>query len=212
MRAPIYRSSELRKKIIKLASAPDARVAELARALRMLHDRDGAGWGPFLERAGIGLRRAYYLVQIDEQLSKLGIQPTTIDNIGWTKLQVIAPYLDKGNKTERLALAKISSTKQLQALARSWKAGKKKKTPASLVPLRCVLLYFTREQYAEFEEAIRANGGEPHRKEGLSNKEAALMNIIGAARQVGPGPKPKTPAVSPGTRRDISRDRRGSTI
>lgn len=179
---PLERPSDLKKKIIKLVAAPERNPADLARALRKLHDIDSAAWATFLEERGIKRRRAYYLVKIDKQLSALGIRKSIIDKLGWTRLAIITPCLDVRNKSELLVRAEASSTAQLRAMVRRWKAGGKKKVAATSKPLRCVLLYFTTEQYEEFEDAIRSNGGERAGNDGLANKEAAIVEIIRQAK------------------------------
>jgi hypothetical protein len=57
------------------------------------------------KRHGVKRRKAYYLVQIYDSVSGLGLGWDEVKAIGWTKLKELAPVLDAGNAAEWLARA-----------------------------------------------------------------------------------------------------------
>src|SRR5919106_1762799 len=70
---------------------------EDAKVLRQLHDEDPAEFAKVAEQSGIGLRKAYYLVEIDRAFEGYPIQKEKMLSIGWTKLQMISAHLTKKN-------------------------------------------------------------------------------------------------------------------
>src|SRR4051812_13745197 len=67
---------------------------------------DPASFLALAERLGVRSRKAYYLAQIGRQFEGLPIPEEALDEIGWTKLQLIAPHIDKTNFEDLIAKAK----------------------------------------------------------------------------------------------------------
>src|SRR3546814_948873 len=88
------------------------------------------------------MRKAYYWAQIDRQFSTLAIDRMRLHHVGWTKLQVIGPYVTKGNCHDLLCLAEAHTVYELATLMR----GEEPHPDA-----RCVQLYLSPEQYEVFE-------------------------------------------------------------
>src|SRR5690606_10289370 len=89
-----------------------------ARQLREVQDETPELFQTVVEYTGIGLRKAYYLVQIDRQFSKLGIERNRLGRVGWTKLQLIGPYISKANCEELLSLAEKHTAYELSMIMR----------------------------------------------------------------------------------------------
>ena len=126
--------------------------------------------GPSKQR-GLNLRQAYYLCEIAERLRPFTRHKERFEAIGWTKTRVIARGLNKQNLKERLALAEAKGnfTRKLQSVMKG-------ETPWS--DARRVVLYFTKNQYGEFEKAVLQNGGSTAQRGNLVDKELALMAVI----------------------------------
>jgi hypothetical protein len=120
--------------------------------------------------SGLGLRKAYYLLSIDQQLSRINISPAQLRRIGWTKLQIIAKRITRKNMRQLIAMAEQNTSYQLTKVIRGIKAKRKK---------RCILMYFTEAQYRKFEAAVLRNGG-IRRGRGLINKEQAILRALKA--------------------------------
>jgi hypothetical protein len=167
--------SAIRAKVVTLAGRRTNNFWELGNALLMLRDssRYTGDFKRTVKKAGLNLRQAYYLREIVDQLRPFARYKERFEAIGWTKTQVIARGLNKQNLRQRLEWAetKGNSTRNLQSLMKG-------ETPPS--EARRVVLYFTKNQYGEFEKAIVQNGGSRVGR-GLINKEPAVMKLIKTA-------------------------------
>ncbi len=164
--------SAIRARVITLAGRRTDNFWELGNALLMLRDRSSRT-GDFkntVKKAELNLRHAYYLCEIVDQLRPFARYKERFEAIGWTKTQIIARGLNKQNLKERLEMAEAKgrSNRKLQTLMRG-------ETPPSKT--RRVLLYFTKDDYDVFKDAIVLNGGSPAGR-GLINKELAVMALI----------------------------------
>jgi hypothetical protein len=70
---------------------------EDGKVLRQLHDEDPAEFARVATQSGIGLRKAYYLVEIDRALESYPVPKEKMLSIGWTKLQMISAHITKKN-------------------------------------------------------------------------------------------------------------------
>ena len=106
-----------------------------------------------------------------DQLRPFARYKERFEAIGWTKTQVIARGLNRQNLKERLELAetKGNTTRKIQSLM------KRKEPPPKT---RCVQLFFTKDDYKAFEEAVVRNGGSVARRGNLVDKELAVMALI----------------------------------
>jgi len=141
---------------------------EAARYLREVQDEAPELFATVVKHTGIGMRKAYYLAEIDRRFRKLGVDRNRLRKIGWTKVQIIGRHINKTNLEELLSLAEKHTAYELNALMRG---------EQSHPDTRCVVLYFTPEQYETFEKAVLANGGVKSGR-GLLGKEEALAKAL----------------------------------
>lgn len=141
---------------------------EAARYLREVQDEKPELFATVVKYTGIGMRKAYYLAEIDRRFRKLGVDRTRLRKIGWTKVQMIGRHINMTNLEDLLSLAENHTAYELNALLRG-------EQPHS--ETRCVVLYFTPEQYETFEQAVLANGGVKSGR-GLLGKEEALVKAL----------------------------------
>lgn len=144
------------------------RFLELASLLRHLNDTAPDDFHRFLAIRQLGQRKGYYLVEIDRAFSDLDVPPFRLNQIGWTKLQVIAPHVTPDNVDQMLTLAETHTTESLKAIMRG---------DEPIIGGRSVLLLFTAEQFARFSAAILKCGAIKN-GEGFIGKEAALTKAI----------------------------------
>jgi hypothetical protein len=170
---------DLEKKILALALRPADRFLDLGDALKGLKDNSREDYRRVVEKAGLGTRKAYYLVSLAKQFhctpGKRARPHQTRDirarlhQIGWTKAQVISRHLSGTNILKLLKYAenKKNNTKALEAYAGGLNANKRTK---------CVLLYFTPNQYSYYEKAVlKLRARKKKRGRGLVGKEKATI-------------------------------------
>ncbi|MEJ6846795.1 hypothetical protein [Sinorhizobium fredii] len=166
----MVKQEDLSQQVATLAKQFDEGFLELARVLRQLQETSPDEFRSVVQKAGLSLRKAYYLVTIDRTFGKLRISKNRLRKIGWTKLKAITPHVDKYKVPELLDLAEKHTAKSLETILGG-------KDPVANT--HSVLLYFSPEDYATFAEAILEHGGTRSRRgRGLENKEQALLNLI----------------------------------
>ena len=139
-----------------------------AALLRQLFDEDGDDFLEAAEKLGIKERKAYYLIEVDKALEGLPISRARKLRIGWTKLQIVGPFLTHENYDQLLAQAEVHAVHELRDIvAGNWSEASK----------HCVLLYFFDEDYEVFAKVIRAHGATPHSR-GYHGKEEALIAAL----------------------------------
>lgn len=136
--------------------------------MQELHDSAPERFAEVAADVGIKRRRAFYLLQVAETIWKLNQPDELIEKIGWTKINLIAPYLDQRDTAELLEWAQKKTAHELTAALRE-DAGPKRS--------RCILLRFTPEEWEAFTAAVVANGGKRSGR-GLVRTEDAVMQII----------------------------------
>ena len=146
----------------------DDTFLELAKSLRQLQDRDGDLYKKVVAKSGLGSRKAYYLVAISRWFEHLPTPRSRLRAIGWTKLQIIGPAVTDKNWEQLLTAAENSSAAQLKSIVKGEKP---------VENAHCVLMYFTPEQYAIFEQALLANGGTRSGR-GILDKELAITAAL----------------------------------
>jgi hypothetical protein len=155
-------------KSMDLAKDVDDNFLDLARTLRQLYDRDRDLLKKVWEKTNLGSRKAYYLVNIDRWFGKLPVGKGRLKAIGWTKLQVIGPFVNEQNLEELLGLAENNTVEQLKALM---------KGEEPITNAHCVLMYFSPKQYEQLETVLLSHGGSRSGR-GILNKENALMKAL----------------------------------
>jgi len=164
------RVDELYEKALHQASHIEQTFLELGASLRRLYDRDRDLYQRVVEKSGLGRRKAYYLLGISRKFERLpGIPRARLRAVGWTKLQVISKNLTATNADELLRMAESHSVRDLEALIR----GEQPKGDDA----KCVLMYFTPEQYEIYASRILKKGAYRSGR-GIHNKEEALINIL----------------------------------
>ncbi len=121
-------------------------------------------------RLGVSIRTAYYLVDIHDRYPRFGIAPGRLLALGWTKLHILASYIDESNCEALLNLAAGHTARQLELLMRD-----------EILELgtHCITLYLPPQDYAVFEAALISYGAHKNGR-GLSNKEQALISLLSA--------------------------------
>jgi hypothetical protein len=142
---------------------------ELATVLHRMQQREPEQFKEFYENSRIKRRTAFYLAEVGKCLEPLGLPPSRLEAIGWSKIQVIAKHLTARNAEKLLKLAEQNTTHSLAAQMRGGNA---------MPDPRCVMLRLSPQHYRKFEEAVLQNGGTKVGR-GLRDKERAVMKIIG---------------------------------
>ena len=119
------------------------------------------------DNAGIGKRKAAYLIEIDKVYGPLDIPMKRLTAIGWTKLSVMAKHIDPTNLDDWLKLAETNTVEQIE----DFLAGK------DAAPNK-VTLRFNDKDYAVFSGSLLANGAYLTPGGGIANKEPALLKIM----------------------------------
>lgn len=141
---------------------------ELARHLHETQKYHPEDFKPVARQLKIGIRKAYNLAQISRTFDDLGVSIEDLRRIGWTKLALLAPYVDGRNVHTLLEKAGISTAHELKMYLRGNEVDPEGKT---------VVLHLDSEQYAIFEQALLTTGAIAHSR-GLLNKEAALTSLL----------------------------------
>jgi hypothetical protein len=147
----------------------------LAANLRKLYDTAPEEFRRLAKLRILGRRRAYYFVEIDRVFGGDQDMAVRLNRIGWTKLQIIAPYVTKENREELVALAEAHTAVNLKAIMRG-------KPP--ILGGRTVVLHFTKKQFAAFAEAILAHGATKNGA-GFLDKERALTKALKKRKKKG---------------------------
>lgn len=142
-----------------------------ARRLREVQDENPHLFPVVAKFLNIGLRRAYYFARIDRTFRELEVDDDRLTAIGWTKLKLLADYVDGRNCEFLLETAEKSTVRELSLILRH-------EVPQA--GTRCITLYLTPDQYEIFYEAVTANGAIKIGT-GLANKEKALINALSSS-------------------------------
>lgn len=163
-------TAALKMKIAALEARIEERFLELARALRALQESDPAAFAQVVATSAIGRRRAYYLVSVSRAFDGLPVADERLEQIGWTKLAILAPHVGAANVGELLDLADRHTAFELQGFADDLPRQEE----------HCVLLRMTTPDYAFYLEVMTAFGAK-RRGRGLADKETALRAVLTAA-------------------------------
>ncbi len=139
-----------------------------ARRLREVQDEKPQLFPVVAKFLNIGLRRAYYFARIDRTFRELEIDDDRLEKIGWSKLKLLADYIEGSNCKFLLDIAEKSTVRELSLILRH---------EVPLPGTRCVMLYLTPDQYNMFAEAVTAHGAVKVGS-GLANKEQGLIGAL----------------------------------
>jgi hypothetical protein len=164
---------QLKQRVRSLAKSPrNHSWFELSRELERLHRRDSTKFKDIIREGTLGYRTAYYLRDVGHLIRFAKLSKSEAERIGWTKLQIIGPWIDGRNSAELLGVARDNSVHEVKR--RIAKKGRKKP--------HCVLLYFTTTQYDQFRAAMRRHGAEKARGgrsgRGLVGKEEVILQVL----------------------------------
>ena len=119
------------------------------------------------DAAGISLRKAYYLIQIEANFGPYELEPGRLKAIGWTKLIMIGPRLTPDNCEELLVLAEGNTAHKLSLIL----AGE---FPAPTT--RVLQIYLTPDEYETVAKAL-VEFGAMRVGSGLIHKEVGIVNM-----------------------------------
>lgn len=167
----------LRGKVIQLARAPALNFFDLAQLITALHDADLSSFGDIPAQTGMSRRRLYYLLAVGRLIKDTGLIKACAEEIGWTKLQIVARHLDDEEQPAGDLLEpclRLARETKAHSLAEALRRGR------APVRRRAVTFYLSNGAKAELGEALLAFGA-TRRGKGYSGKEKALIKLIGAA-------------------------------
>ena len=152
----------------KLSALIGADFIEVSRLLAELRQTDPDQFVKVAASLGIGLRKAYYLVQVAQAFQGLAIPKERLYRVGWTKLQVISPYVTSKNVKKLLAQAEAHPVHELKALLAM------KGLPPNT---HCVLFYLSNSDFDLLAKVVEAHGGKRVGRT-LKGKEKALVAAL----------------------------------
>ena len=141
---------------------------EAANYLREIQDEAPDQFVPVVKQLGIGLRKGYALAQIDRAFHDRSIDRDRLRMIGWTKLAMLAPYVDNDNVETLLGIAEELPAHAVRLLVRGDEVD-----PSG----RIVALFLSSEQLALFGKVMERFGALKVPR-GWLKKEAALVKAM----------------------------------
>lgn len=99
-----------------VANAMSKDFLTLARRLRDVQDFDPDIFPQVIKAAGIGKRRAYALIQIDNRFRKLDFDRDRLLGVGWAKAVILARHIDQENCEKLLGFAEEHTVHDLAVL------------------------------------------------------------------------------------------------
>lgn len=158
-------SDNVLKEINTLSMSIDRKFLEIARILRKMKEEDPVSFRAVPDTTPIGRRKSFALVRIDKVFGGRGLPEERLVNIGWAKLNAIAPFVTPMTCEPLLQLAESHKFLDLERILRG-------QTP--IPDGRVVLLEFAPAEYSAFAGTLLAYGAVRSGK-GLFRKEQALL-------------------------------------
>lgn len=174
---PLIKSSQLKRKVLLLANRPSRNFYDLALSLSTLHEIKSASLEAVKHGSDLKRRTLYYLVNVGQFLRRYHVGKAKAEQIGWTKLQILARYLGDERHV---------STDTLSALLDLVADTKTRDLPLALKgtlpsrPKRTILIRLTANDYKLVAQALLKHGA-VRKGRGLINQEKALMGLVRAA-------------------------------
>ena len=168
--------TRLKAKIIDLGSNPTLHFFELAGNLAKLHNKDVSSIGDIPEKTGMSRRRVYYLLDVGRLIAASGMSKAQAEEVGWTKLQIIARHLkltgpcEAGDLNDFLELARSHRARNLA----------KALTGEGAQATRIVSFELTPTATSDLNLALVAHGAKLTPR-GLTGKAAALAKMVKSA-------------------------------
>jgi hypothetical protein len=165
---------EMTEEVIQLAKVGDAKFLQLAKVLRELYDTLTAEPGlsklkqfdDCLMKARISRRRAFYWIEIDRVYGPMKVSRKRLADVGWTKLSLMARYVEPAQIDGWLKVAETSTADELRAFL----AGKD-------LPTHTMTFKLSEKQHGVIAGTLLANGAYLTGRAGIANKEAALVKV-----------------------------------
>lgn len=160
---------ETLKNLRILIEEPGNRFWRIAEFLHGIQINDTSWFPEAADKVGIGRRRAFTLTKIFATFSRTSVPVADLELVGWTKLAVIAGYVDKNpaRLAEYLQMAKTLSSRDL-----SLKLG-----GATEDANHTVLLSLNDADFTKFEKYLLKFGAQRNGR-GLSDKELAVSKLL----------------------------------
>jgi len=166
--------TKVKRKAARLVRESSLDFFQLARHLSELHDNGRTALKDMEKSSGLPRRRMYYLVEVGDLIRRYDISKTRADDLGWTKLQIIARHLKKSEQPPSLdELLELASATRAHDLATLLKGRKGAATKA-------VQFNLNANMRAELDKALLAHGAKRTRV-GLTKRESALIRVVRAA-------------------------------
>jgi len=173
---PTAALAKAKRKATRLAREPSLDFFDLAVRLSELHDGGRTALKKMESSTGLPRRRMYYLVEVGDLIRKYAIPKAQADEVGWTKLQIVARHLKKSHPPSGLnELLEIASANKALALRRLLQGKNDAGTKAVQFELNA-------KARANLDKALLAFGAKPAGR-GLIKRDAALLRIIRAAME-----------------------------
>jgi hypothetical protein len=123
-----------------------------------------------LRGTGISRRRALYWMEIDRIYSRLSLSPERLSRIGWTKLSILARYVDQYNIEGWLDFAEANSVIALRSELRGLEVAE-----------RALVLKLRADDYDLVMRVLLSNGARIRGSTQVEMKEEALLKICRGA-------------------------------
>ena len=162
------RPTELYGQVMLLSKDLDNQFLELGALLSELQETDTDTFRLTAKNSGIGLRKAYYLVNVYRAFSQLKVPASRIRAIGWTKLNVVSSLVNEHNLEELLKLCEENTVRNLEL---------KLKGAEPEDNAHAVLMYFSPQDYQVLADRL-VEFGAVRKGRGLVNKEKALLALV----------------------------------
>ena len=171
---------ETAQEMLQLAKEMDSNFLQLSKLLRELHNSlTDEGWNDkaevfdtCLKKAGIGRRRAYYLMDIDRVFGPMNISKRRLSAIGWTKLGLIAKRVGEQDIEGWLTIAETSTAAELRAFL-----------SGNALPSTTITLKLTEKQFDVIADMMMAFGAHLTIGKGLVNREKAMLKMVDFIRK-----------------------------
>jgi hypothetical protein len=129
-----------------------------------------------ISQIGVGYRKARYLIEIADLAYKLRLPKDELAAIGWTKISILAPYLQHGRAEDLLERAKNFTAIELKRMV----------TQEYREPVETATFFLTKSEKEILETALRNRGARQHGRQLLFRNDALMKLVQEAdkARQV----------------------------
>jgi hypothetical protein len=162
------KESDLYDKVVETAPEMRTKFLELGALLDRLLEADRDLFHKAIEKIGLKIRKAYYLIAIAKAFRHSKFPRARLRAIKWTKMEIISRVINESNADELVEMAESHTAEELKKLIRG-----EEPHPDT----RVMNLYFTPAQYDLLDKVLVQHGASRHGK-GLVGKEDALIKAL----------------------------------